>query len=762
MHAPEARKAIAEGGLAARGPVIRRVDRYELLEQVGSGGMAVVYRGRDAALDREVAVKVLHPHLASRAESRARFAREARAVARLRHPGIVEIFDYAGDGALESYLVTEFVRGRTLRAFAEQEGFTLPEAGALVVRALADALAHAHAAGVIHRDLKPENVLVSESGGQREVKLVDFGIARLLSSDERMTLTGALVGSPNHMAPEIIAGEEADARSDVFSLGTILYWLATGAMPFAAANPTATLRRVIEGEVTEARALTPHLSDELAAVITGAMATAPGARTPTAEALRDGLDGALAAAGLLDPSAELDELLRAPRAYQASLRARLVEATLLAADAAEEAGATPRALRLLNRVLALQPGDARVPPRLERIALATQRRRRRRRVALASGAVAGAALLGLGLARMPWPGGWSPGSSPVTGSAGHELAEAGEPTLRAPDPTPPAPLPSGPLAAAGAIVDRGATAPPAVAEPSPSPPAAAADPAAHAPPVARAPAPDLPPALAAAPPAPERVVAAAPPRPAAPREESAASPSAAAPLRRAKGEAQPAAPPRHPSRAPASRPAVPGLQPVALSLAAASPPRAAAAASPPDPRPAGKGAEATEPSSPNPTLVAVRVTPYAQRALLDGVEVARGEGRVVFALSPGEPHRIQIEHACCFPFVKELAAGETVPGELKERLRPRPARLRIEGDPQARVYVGGELLGTVGDSQRAPLEVSLPAGGESPYEATVALRLEGPGRPEVRTTLRLRAGAEVTFVAPRAGGGPAAPPAGTP
>src|SRR5574342_248012 len=163
--------------------------------------MAAVYLGRDTALDREVAVKVLHPHLASRAESRARFSREARAVARLSHPNIVEIYDYSGDEARDSYLVTEFIHGRTLRAFAEEVGFGLPEVGVLLARALADALVHAHSAGVIHRDLKPENVLVLEDGGRRAVKLVDFGIARILATDEKMTMTGALVGSPNHMAP---------------------------------------------------------------------------------------------------------------------------------------------------------------------------------------------------------------------------------------------------------------------------------------------------------------------------------------------------------------------------------------------------------------------------------------------------------------------------------------------------------------------------------------------------------------------------------
>ena len=215
----------------------RHIGRYRILEQLGQGGMSVVYKGLDTTLDREVAVKVLHPHLAGRVESRKRLEREAKAVARLHHPNILEVFDYSGEAASEAFLVTEYIRGQTLRQFITDEALQPPEVAAMVVHELASALAHAHEAGILHRDLKPENVMVREDG---VLKLMDFGIAKILDRDEKMTMTGALVGSPAHMAPEIIEGEEAGAEADVFSLGTMLYLFATGKLPFVAPNTTAT------------------------------------------------------------------------------------------------------------------------------------------------------------------------------------------------------------------------------------------------------------------------------------------------------------------------------------------------------------------------------------------------------------------------------------------------------------------------------------------------------------------------------------------
>ncbi len=603
--------------------MIRMLGRYQLLEQVGSGGMAIVYRGRDTALDREVAVKLLHPHLAQAAESRARFSREARAVARLAHPGIVEIYDYAGDGAPEAYLVTEFIRGQTLRTFAQEIGFANPEAGLLIGRALADALAHAHSAGVIHRDLKPENVMVQE-GDRPAVKLTDFGIARILASDERMTMTGALVGSPNHMAPEIIEGKEADELSDLFSLGTILYWLATGQLPFAASNPTATLRRAITGEFDDPRDVSARVSGPLAALLTRCLAPDPAARPASAMEVRATLDEILAEVGIDRPDEELARFLADPAAFQAAFPARAVAALIPRGEAALRSRNTALALACFDRVLEIEPGNALVAARLR----ALSRRRRWRRAAWSgAGVVAAAALL---LFSVRW---WN------------------------------------------------------------GRPAAAPGPAAVASPVASA-----------------------------------------------AGLTDPASAAQGPSRAEAVTPGGDGGEP--------------------RPRPAvATGAVATGAESPvatgPPVELLVRVRPYAQRALLDGAEVPSGDQLVRFRLSLGRPHTIQIEHACCVPFHREVTAAEAVAqGELRVSLEPKPARLRVEGDPATRILLDGQLVGTAGDSQRTPLPVAVPAGGETPYEASGRIVLEPPSGPPRTVVVKLRAGVELVVAAPTTEGPP--------
>ena len=577
--------------------------------------MSVVYRGRDTALDREVAVKVLHPHLATKPESRARFSREARAVARLSHPGIVEIYDYSGDENEESWLVTEFVHGRTLRAFADDGGIPLPECGALVGLALADALVHAHAAGVIHRDLKPENVMIAEFGGRPSVKLADFGIARILSQDDRMTMTGAMVGSPNHMAPEVVEGKEANEQSDVFSLGTILYWLCTGRFPFEAPNPSATLHRLVTGDFPDPRSVNPALGEPLARLITACLELDPASRPAGAAQVRDGLASILRDDGIDRPDETLAAFLADPLGTGEALRPRIVEARLRRGEEHLARGEVALALGAFDGVLAIEPRHPAVLARLDEVARSDRRRRLLRRGAAALGVLVAAALAALGVARL------------------RESAPASVPA-------------------------------PAVA--SPGPPDGAASPA--APPVVG------PPAGAAAP-------APAGPAPAAARA------------------------PAEPSRPVAAR----------------------------------RG------SAPVPFTVHVR--PYAQRALLDGVEVASDEQRVVFSLAPGS-HRLRIEHPCCEPYERELdAASAELIGELKVPLVARPASLRVGGEPATRVYVDGKLLGSASESQREPFRVRVPSDGPNPYEGEVSLRLETPDGRAASATVRVRAGQQVTVPA---------------
>ena len=355
----------------------RHIGRYRILEQLGQGGMSVVYKGLDTTLDREVAVKVLHPHLATKLESRKRLEREAKAVARLHHANILEVFDFAGADSAEAYIVTELIRGKTLRQFITEESLQPPEIAAMVVFEIASALAHAHDQGVIHRDLKPENVMVREDG---VLKLMDFGIAKILDRDEKMTMTGALVGSPAHMAPEIIEGEEAGAEADIFSLGTMLYLFATGKLPFTAPNTTATLRRVLDCVYDDPRQVMPTVSDELAEIIDTCLQRDPSARYPTASKLRDALGEVLGEIGITRTHEELPRFFLDPRGYRVEIVGRVTAALLGQAERLLAEKKSARALAALNQVLAHDPSNAKADSLLGAMKARTAREQRTKRV----------------------------------------------------------------------------------------------------------------------------------------------------------------------------------------------------------------------------------------------------------------------------------------------------------------------------------------------------------------------------------------------
>ena len=203
------------------------VEKYEVIQKIGEGGMATVYRGRHTTLGREVAIKVLHPHLSASERNRMRFAREARAIEHLEHDNILRIFDYSGSDTERCYIVTEFVDGITLQDLLNERARFPSEVTAQVGIKLAKALSYAHGLGIIHRDLKLENVMLKRDG---ELKLMDFGIARFLD-EVNLTVTGALIGSPAYMSPEQAMERVLDHRSDLFSLGTLLFHLTTGQLP---------------------------------------------------------------------------------------------------------------------------------------------------------------------------------------------------------------------------------------------------------------------------------------------------------------------------------------------------------------------------------------------------------------------------------------------------------------------------------------------------------------------------------------------------
>ncbi len=321
---------------------------YDVLQRVGQGGMAVVYRGYDTSLKREVAIKVLHPHLASKQEARERFAREAQAVAKLRHPNILEIYAFSAIDEDTSYIVTEFIHGPTLASFSE--GYTLkhPEVGAMICAILCDGLASAHAGGILHRDIKPENIMIRDDG---VLKITDFGIAQMLDH-ERVTATGQLLGSPAYMSPENLEGKRLDERSDVFALGVVLYELMVGRLPFSGKNPHQTIKKIAEGTYPDPISCNPSIQRALSHVVKKALARDREQRYATVSELAQALREVLAICELNDLESELPRFFATPAPYEMALSSRLTSSLT---TYAKEEKSPQKAVDALSRVLTIKP-----------------------------------------------------------------------------------------------------------------------------------------------------------------------------------------------------------------------------------------------------------------------------------------------------------------------------------------------------------------------------------------------------------------------
>jgi serine/threonine-protein kinase len=265
----------------------KKIGRYEILEELGHGAMGTVYRAKDPSMDRVVAVKtIISLVLASDQGSsfRERFYSEARAAGALAHPGIVPVFD-VGEHEGVPFLVMEFITGRTLAETLKQgERLTLDRICEIGQR-IAEALGYAHQRGVVHRDIKPANILLTskEAHGIERPKITDFGVAKLAAG--HTTMTGQILGTPAFMPPEQFTGAPIDGRADIFSLGVVLYWMATGEQPFPGESMTAVSYKVVHTEPVPSRRLNPSIPLKLESIILKCLAKNPDERYQTAEDL---------------------------------------------------------------------------------------------------------------------------------------------------------------------------------------------------------------------------------------------------------------------------------------------------------------------------------------------------------------------------------------------------------------------------------------------------------------------------------------------
>jgi eukaryotic-like serine/threonine-protein kinase len=270
------------------------IGRYEILREVGRGAMGVVYEARDPALDRTIALKVIQPSAEKGETARVfeeRFLAEARIAAQLQHPGIVVVHDVGRDTSTGTlFIALELLRGQTLADLGAKGPLDWRTVLHLVAQA-ARALHHAHRHGVVHRDIKPANVVVLPSG---EVKVMDFGIARLETARHRLTTTGEFIGTPLYTAPEQAKTEEVDGRADVFSLASVAYTLLTGQAAFSAATIPGIVHRVVYEEPAPLSRFVRDVPPDVEHVLARALAKDPAQRYPTAEALAEDAEDVLA------------------------------------------------------------------------------------------------------------------------------------------------------------------------------------------------------------------------------------------------------------------------------------------------------------------------------------------------------------------------------------------------------------------------------------------------------------------------------------
>src|SRR5262245_6553927 len=309
LASPLAPTAPASGGdqspaavspLSASGPLIGMTldQKYYLESKLGVGGMGTVYRAGRLLIGDRVAVKVLHPDQMADSQAVERFRREAQTAASLKHPNVVRVYDFNVSSEGLSYLVMELAEGENLRSLVERQGMLVETDAAEIIRQVCAALDEAHRQGIVHRDIKPENILVRTVPEGLQVKVLDFGIAALRDVNAgRLTRTGSVVGTPHYMSPEHCLGEELDGRSDIYSLGIVLFEMLTGVAPFDSPTTTAIVVKHVNDPPPPPRTLNPKISPAVESVALRALEKRRDARPQTAGEMARELIAAASGAG---------------------------------------------------------------------------------------------------------------------------------------------------------------------------------------------------------------------------------------------------------------------------------------------------------------------------------------------------------------------------------------------------------------------------------------------------------------------------------
>src|SRR5215470_4993839 len=295
-----AKSPAAVSPLSASGALTGRTldQKYYLESKLGIGGMGIVYRAGRLQIGDRVAVKVLHPDQMADPQAVERFRREAQTVARLKHPNVVTVYDFGVSREGLNYQVMELAEGESLRSLVERHGRLAETAAAEIIRQVCAALDEAHRQGIVHRDIKPENILVQTISGGLKVKLLDFGIAALRDVKAgRLTRTGAAVGTPHYMSPEQCLGEELDGRSDIYSLGIVLFEMLTGVVPFDSPATTAIVVKHVNDPPPPPRTLYPEISRAVESVALRALEKRRDSRPQTAGEMARELIAAAGSAG---------------------------------------------------------------------------------------------------------------------------------------------------------------------------------------------------------------------------------------------------------------------------------------------------------------------------------------------------------------------------------------------------------------------------------------------------------------------------------